>query len=265
MLSTLKGADDLVSLTVRETLRPRRLRERNASSSPAAAVRGVARPRRPPWSSSRGAFRRRGARAGGRSTWPTSCPWTTAPASCTLPPLSGDEDLTCWAGSKRAALRSDPSTCWATSSSAATPSPGLFVKDADDAHHGRPERSGDCCSIGTSTVIPIPSAGAVTRRCSTTPRLPGTSSTTDAARSELVEAQPAGSTGTAGATSRMGGSASGCATTWTGPYRRERYWGTPHTGMAAAESVPAPGPAASGSVEELRELASSTTQARGHR
>ena len=51
-----------------------------------------------------------------------------------------------------------------------TPWAGSFVKDADPEIIARPARSAACCSASSRTDTPTRSAGAATRRCSTTPR-----------------------------------------------------------------------------------------------
>ena len=113
----------------------------------------------------------------------------------------------------------------AGSSAEVTPWAGRFVKDADPAIIADLQASAACCSAWSPTSTATPSAGAATRRCSTTPRRPGTSArrrsrtsswpptTTVVWHPDAHQARPL---------RRVAG-----RTTSTGRSSRDRYWGTP--------------------------------------
>ena len=107
------------------------------------------------------------------SSAPTTSPPPTAPASCTSRPAFGEDDMRV-GRAERPARRQRRSTRRARFMAEVTPWAGVFVKDADpgiiaDLKRARPAAGRRC---PTSTAIR--SAGAATRRCSTTPRPPGT-------------------------------------------------------------------------------------------
>ena len=92
-------------------------------------------------------------------------------------------------------------------------------------HHRDLTSAACCCSSEHATATAIRSAGAATRRCSTTPSRAGTSARPQQQGRAAREATSR-STGSP-STSATAASATGSRTTSTGRSRRERYWGTP--------------------------------------